>query len=70
MAAEAAIPVRAFNVFFGLGIPAPLQTEGFGDVQLHVEWAAPTPPLGVGQQRGNREGAAQRTAPPFTRSGI
>jgi hypothetical protein len=22
-------PVRAFNVFFGLGIPAPLQTEGF-----------------------------------------
>ena len=25
-------PVRAFNVFFGLGIPAPLQTEGFKDV--------------------------------------
>ena len=24
-----AVPVRAFNVFFGLGIPAPLQTEGF-----------------------------------------
>jgi hypothetical protein len=23
------VPVRAFNVFFGLGIPAPLQTEGF-----------------------------------------
>lgn len=32
-AAEApAVPVRAFNVFFGLGIPAPLQTEGFGGV--------------------------------------
>jgi len=27
-----AIPVRAFNVFFGLGIPAPLQTEGFEGV--------------------------------------
>ena len=26
------IPVRAFNVFFGLGIPAPLQTEGFDGV--------------------------------------
>ena len=26
------IPVRAFNVFFGLGIPAPLQTEGFKGV--------------------------------------
>ncbi|MBX3177044.1 MAG: DUF1552 domain-containing protein [Candidatus Hydrogenedentes bacterium] len=26
------IPVRAFNVFFGLGIPAPLQTEGFEGV--------------------------------------
>ena len=26
------VPVRAFNVFFGLGIPAPLQTEGFKDV--------------------------------------
>ncbi len=31
-AAEAAVPVRAFNVFFGLGIPAPLQTEGFDGV--------------------------------------
>ena len=27
-----AVPVRAFNVFFGLGIPAPLQTEGIGGV--------------------------------------
>lgn len=26
------IPMRAFNVFFGLGIPAPLQTEGFDGV--------------------------------------
>ena len=26
------VPVRAFNVFFGLGIPAPLQTESFDGV--------------------------------------
>ena len=26
-AQEKAVPVRAFNVFFGLGIPAPLQSE-------------------------------------------
>jgi len=31
-AAQKAVPVRAFNVFFGLGIPAPLQAEGFKDV--------------------------------------
>ena len=31
-AATPEVPVRAFNVFFGLGIPAPLQTEGFSDV--------------------------------------
>jgi hypothetical protein len=27
--------------------------EKFGDIQLHVEWAAPSPPHGVGQDRGN-----------------
>src|SRR5688572_28162447 len=26
------VPIRAFNVFFGLGIPAPLQKEGFNGV--------------------------------------
>jgi hypothetical protein len=31
-AAAADVPVRAFNVFFGLGIPAPLQKEGFAGV--------------------------------------
>jgi len=31
-AANSEVPVRAFNVFFGLGIPAPLQTEGFDGV--------------------------------------
>lgn len=32
VSASSAVPVRAFNVFFGLGIPAPLQTEGFDGV--------------------------------------
>ncbi|MCK5853488.1 DUF1080 domain-containing protein, partial [bacterium] len=27
--------------------------EGFGDIQLHVEWAAPVPPKGHSQGRGN-----------------
>ena len=31
-APAAPVPVRAFNVFFGLGIPSPLQTEGFDGV--------------------------------------
>lgn len=31
-ATVADVPVRAFNVFFGLGIPAPIQTEGFEGV--------------------------------------
>ena len=31
-AAAAEVPTRAFNLFFGLGIPAPLQEEGFDGV--------------------------------------
>src|SRR3972149_723354 len=31
-ASKAEVPIRAFNVFFGLGIPAPLQKEGFDGV--------------------------------------
>ena len=27
--------------------------QGFGDVQLHIEWAAPVPPEGSSQGRGN-----------------
>jgi 3-keto-disaccharide hydrolase len=27
--------------------------QGFGDVQLHVEWSAPNPPKGSDQDRGN-----------------
>jgi hypothetical protein len=40
-----------FEVKPGAG---PIQSKAkFGDVQLHVEWAAPDPPRGVGQDRGN-----------------
>lgn len=40
-----------FQVTPGTGT---IQTkQGFGDVQLHVEWAAPNPPRGVSQDRGN-----------------
>lgn len=28
-------------------------TRGFGDAQLHVEWRAPVPAVGEGQERGN-----------------
>lgn len=32
----------------------PVETKGtFGDMQLHVEWSAPSPPRGKGQDRGN-----------------
>lgn len=31
------VPTRAFNVFFGLGIPSPLQNEGFKDVLEPLE---------------------------------
>ncbi|HEX8202208.1 MAG TPA: DUF1080 domain-containing protein, partial [Isosphaeraceae bacterium] len=32
----------------------PIETKAaFGDIQLHVEWAAPRPPHGKGQDRGN-----------------
>ena len=32
----------------------PIETRGkFADVQLHIEWAAPNPPVGKGQDRGN-----------------
>ena len=30
--ASSEVPMRAFNVFFGLGVPAPLQTEGYDGV--------------------------------------
>jgi len=30
-----------------------MSRRAFGDVQLHLEWAAPSPPHGEGQDRGN-----------------
>ena len=30
-----------------------MTARGFGDCQLHVEWASPAPPRGEGQDRGN-----------------
>ena len=27
--------------------------EKFGDIQLHVEWSSPNPPVGTSQGRGN-----------------
>jgi hypothetical protein len=35
------------------GSGALLSRVGFGDVQLHLEWASPAPPAGQGQDRGN-----------------
>jgi hypothetical protein len=57
-AATGEVPVRAFNVFFGLGIPAPLQKEGYDGV------LEPLKPLadkllilrGVDQVRCDRDG--------------
>jgi hypothetical protein len=40
-----------FEVVSGTGTMRTRQ--GFGDVQLHVEWMAPDPPRGEGQDRGN-----------------
>ena len=40
-----------FEVAAGTGSISTAQ--GFGDVQLHVEWAAPNPPKGADQDRGN-----------------
>ncbi|HXF94953.1 MAG TPA: DUF1080 domain-containing protein [Gemmatimonadales bacterium] len=37
-----------------IGGAGSIQTRrAFGDVQLHLEWAAPAPPRGEGQNRGN-----------------
>lgn len=40
-----------FEVQRGLGNL--MTRDGFGDVQLHVEWSTPDPPRGSGQDRGN-----------------
>ena len=45
------VPGRAMEVVPGSGDI--LTTAGFGDVELHVEWASPNPPKGTDQDRGN-----------------
>ena len=40
-----------FEVVAGTGGIGTL--DAFGDVQLHIEWMAPSPPRGSGQDRGN-----------------
>lgn len=52
------VPVRAFNVFFGLGIPAPLQTEGFSGVMEPLQEIADKLLIlrGVDQLRVDRPG--------------
>lgn len=35
------------------GAGAVTSARAFGDMQLHVEWATPSPPVGRGQDRGN-----------------
>lgn len=46
-----AVRGEAFEVVPGTGS---IRTRrAFGDVQLHIEWAAPVPPRGTGQGRGN-----------------
>jgi hypothetical protein len=45
--------VRDGYVEVAPGTGAITTTRGFGDVQLHIEWATPAPPSGDGQERGN-----------------
>ena len=50
-AAKWAVHDGSFEVVSGTGT---IRTkQGFGDVQLHLEWMAPSPPRGEGQDRGN-----------------
>ena len=50
-AARWAVKDGYFHVVPGTGY---IHTKrGFGDVQLHVEWSAPNPARGTGQDRGN-----------------
>lgn len=50
-----AAPWMATNEYFQVrpGTGGIQTKEGFGDVQLHIEWSAPNPPLGDDQDRGN-----------------
>ena len=45
--------VRAGYVEVAPGTGSMQTRRGFGDVQLHIEWATPNPPHGDSQERGN-----------------
>jgi hypothetical protein len=45
--------VRDGYVEVAPGTGTMLTRRGFGDVQLHIEWATPNPPHGESQERGN-----------------
>ena len=45
--------VREGYVEVAAGTGVIMTKRGFGNVQLHIEWATPTPPRGEGQERGN-----------------
>ena len=50
---DATWPVRDGYFETGAGSGSMLTKEKFGDVQLHVEWATPSPGRGASQDRGN-----------------
>ncbi|MEO1172872.1 MAG: DUF1552 domain-containing protein, partial [Myxococcota bacterium] len=56
--ASGTVPVRAFNVFFGLGIPTPLHGEGFAGVFEPLEQVQHAMSIlrGVDQVRADRNG--------------
>jgi hypothetical protein len=45
--------VKAGSMEVAPGTGAIATAQGFGDVQLHIEWATPTPGKGSDQDRGN-----------------
>jgi hypothetical protein len=49
----AAWKVESGELIVAAGTGAISTKEEFGDCQLHVEWSAPSPPKGQGQDRGN-----------------
>jgi 3-keto-disaccharide hydrolase len=52
-AADAKWPVRDGYFETGAGSGSIVTREKFGDVQLHLEWATPSPAKGASQDRGN-----------------
>ncbi|MES2125477.1 MAG: DUF1080 domain-containing protein [Gemmatimonadota bacterium] len=56
--ADTTLKAAAWKIVDGAMEVAPgagsiMTRQGFGDIQLHLEWRTPTPPHGDGQERGN-----------------